>query len=85
MCRKKLTKNFIITIIELFFWQLHANFQLWSQSLFFTKTFSDFQKMDKKNVQKLKGSIGFPKNATVETIIEFYRLVTKKIIFILLR
>jgi len=37
--------------------------------------------MDKKNVQKLKGSISFPKKATVVTIIEFYGLVTKIIIF----
>jgi hypothetical protein len=41
----------MISKLKLFFWYPHANFQLWSQSLFFTKTFSDFQKMDKKNVQ----------------------------------
>jgi hypothetical protein len=40
--------------------------------------------MDKKNVQKLKGPIGFPKKATFVTIIDFYRLVTEKIIFGLL-
>jgi len=40
--------------------------------------------MDKKNVQKLKGPIGFPKNTTVVTIIEFYDVDTKIIIFGLL-
>jgi hypothetical protein len=40
--------------------------------------------MDKKNVQKLKGPVGFPKNATVVTIIVFYRQGTKIIIIGLL-
>jgi hypothetical protein len=40
--------------------------------------------MDKKNVQKLKRPKGFAKNATVVTIIDFYRQGTKIIIFNLL-
>ena len=48
-----LTKN------KLKFWYPYANFQLWSQRLFFPKTFLDFSKMDKKNVQNRKPKILF--------------------------
>jgi hypothetical protein len=37
--------------------------------------------MDKKNVQKLKSQNTFKKKPGIVTIIEFYGLVTKKIIF----
>jgi hypothetical protein len=37
--------------LKLFFWCSHGKINLWSQSLFFAKTFLDFPKMDKKNVQ----------------------------------
>jgi hypothetical protein len=61
MCRKKLTKNFIITIIELFFWQPHANFQLWSQSLFFLQDFFGFSKNGQKKCPKMKSQNTFGK------------------------
>ena len=50
-----LTKN------KLKFWYPYANFQLWSQRLFFPKTFLDFSKMDKKNVQNRKSQNTFGK------------------------
>jgi hypothetical protein len=47
----------MLTISELFFWYPDAKINLWSQSLIFAKTFSDFPKMDKKNVQNQKSQI----------------------------
>jgi hypothetical protein len=47
---------------------------------FLWESFLGFSKMDKKNVQKLKRQNTFPKKPTFVTIIENYRLVTKKII-----
>ena len=38
-CFHKKIKNFTVTILELFFWYPHANFQLWSQNTFFHKVF----------------------------------------------
>jgi hypothetical protein len=49
----------MLTNLKLFFWQPHAKIKLWSQSLFLAKTFLDFQKMDKKNVQNPKPKILF--------------------------
>jgi hypothetical protein len=53
-------------------------------SRFFGESFLGFSKMDKKNVQNRKGKKSFPKKPGLETIIEIWRLVTKKIILILL-
>ena len=50
---------------------------------FFGQSFLGFRKMDKKNVQKSKSQNTLLKNRTSVTIIEFYDVVTKKIIFIL--
>jgi hypothetical protein len=47
----------MLTNLKLFFWSPDANFQLWSQRLFFPKTFLGFSKMDKKNVQNRKHKI----------------------------
>jgi hypothetical protein len=47
----------MLTVLKLFFWSPDANFQLWSQRLFFPKTFLGFSKMDKKNVQNRKPKI----------------------------
>jgi hypothetical protein len=44
----------MISKLKLFFWYPHANFQLWSQSLFFTKTFSAFSKNGQKKCPKMK-------------------------------
>ena len=44
----------MLTKSKLFFWYPHGKIKLWSQSLIFSKTFLDFQKMDKKNVQNQK-------------------------------
>jgi hypothetical protein len=49
----------MLTILKLFFWRPDDKINLWSQSLFLAKTFSDFQKMDKKNVQNQKSKILF--------------------------
>ena len=51
---------------KLFFWRPHANFQLWSQSLFLSKTFFDFQKMDKKKMSKIEKSKYFWENKFVK-------------------
>jgi hypothetical protein len=47
----------------------------------FGQSILGISKMDKKNVQKSKTQNTLLKNATFVTIIEFYGLVTKKIIF----
>jgi hypothetical protein len=41
----------MLTNLKLFFLYSDDKIKLWSQSLFFAKTFLDFPKMDKKNVQ----------------------------------
>jgi len=56
----------------------------WKISVFFLKTFLGISKMDKKNVQKSKKPKQSLKNGRFVTIIEFYGVVTKKIIFFLL-
>jgi len=42
----------MLTHLKLFFWQPDDNFQLWSQRLFFSKTFLGFSKMDKNKCPK---------------------------------
>jgi len=55
----------------------------WKISVFFLKTFLGNSKMDKKNVQKSKKPKQSCKKGRFVTIIEFFGLVAKKIIFIL--
>ena len=52
--------------------------------IFLEQSILGISKMDKKNVQKSKSLNQSSKKYTFVTIIDFFRLVTKKIIFILL-
>jgi len=54
MCRRILTEKFIVTIWKLFFWYSDANFQLWSQRLYFSQDFFGFSKNGQKKCPKLK-------------------------------
>jgi hypothetical protein len=54
-------------------------------SLFFGESILGISKMDKKNVQKSKSLKQSCKKITFVTINNFFGLVAKKIIFILLR
>jgi len=38
----------MLTKVKLYFWRSHRKFQLWSQNLFFSKTFLIFEKWTKK-------------------------------------
>jgi hypothetical protein len=51
----------------------------------FEQSILGISKMDKKNVQKSKSQNTLPKKTWSVTIIDFYGLVTKKIIFKMLR
>jgi len=63
------------------FFKYFFQFIIFSIENFVGKVFSDFEKWTKINVQKLEIQNTLPKSRTFVTIIEFYGLVTKKIIF----
>jgi len=44
----------MLTNLKLFFWLPHANFQLWSQRLFFSQDFSGIFKNGQKKCPKSK-------------------------------
>jgi hypothetical protein len=58
----------MLTKLELFFWYSDVNFQLWSQSLQISKTFSGFSKNGQKKCPKLNFGKHFWKKKLVNII-----------------